>query len=145
MAKLDLKVFAINSQSRDEALRLRNEELWVTAHTIPNVIIAGPEQLKSKEYEKSLCNEDFYKHCCGLGFDEVHLLNVWGVSFRKDFLQMGFVKARLPNAHNPWILTTATLRDGRPADNVYELLGMQPGHFHLICRSNLRPEIQILF
>jgi len=48
MAKLDLKVFAINSQSRDEALRLRNEELWVTARTIPNVIFAGPEQLKSR-------------------------------------------------------------------------------------------------
>lgn len=69
---------AINSESWDEAQRLQNEELWVMAQTKPNVIIAGPEQLKSMEFEKSLCDTELCDRSCGMGFDEVHLLNVWG-------------------------------------------------------------------
>ncbi|KAJ7730049.1 hypothetical protein B0H14DRAFT_2158879, partial [Mycena olivaceomarginata] len=65
--------------------------------------------------------------------------------FRQDFLQMGWVKARMSERPNPWILTTATLRHGAPYDNVVELLGLIPGQFHVIRRSNLRPDVQILF
>jgi superfamily II DNA helicase RecQ len=82
---------------------------------------------------------------CGLGFDEVHLLNVWGPRFRKDFLQMGFVKARLNDTHCPWILTSATIRHGAPYDNICHLLGLRSTKLHVIRRSNYRPEIQLLF
>lgn len=136
---------AINSDTREEAMRLRNENLWVTARQSVNIILAGPEQLKSDEFEKALRDDTFYNRCCGTGFDEVHLLNTWGPQFRKDFLQVGFIKARMKEKHNPWILTTATLRAGAPYENVLKLLGLVPGRFHLIRRSNLRPEVQILF
>ncbi|KAJ6503102.1 P-loop containing nucleoside triphosphate hydrolase protein [Mycena vulgaris] len=142
MTSVGLDALAINSSTREEALRLRNEELWVTARKSVNVIIAGPEQLKSDQFEKALRDEKFFDRCCGTGFDEVHLLNTWGARFRQDFSQMGFVKARMTEKHNPWILTTATLRHGA---NVLELLGLIPGQFHIIRRSNLRPEIQLLF
>ena len=33
MAKVGLKVTAINASTRDEASRLRNEELWVIVRT----------------------------------------------------------------------------------------------------------------
>ncbi|KAJ7466377.1 P-loop containing nucleoside triphosphate hydrolase protein [Mycena latifolia] len=145
MCSFGLSALAISSNTREEALRLNNEELWLTARKSVNVILAGPEQLKSDEFEKALHEDAFYHRCCGTGFDEVHLLNTWGPDFRKDFLQMGLVKARMSEKHNPWILTTATLRHGAPYDNVLELLGLVPGQFHVICRSNLRPEVQILF
>ncbi|KAF8143637.1 P-loop containing nucleoside triphosphate hydrolase protein, partial [Mycena galopus ATCC 62051] len=103
--------------SREEAFRLRNENLWETARQNVNIIIAGPEQLKSDEFEKSLRDEKFDSRICGTGCDEVHLLNTWGRSFRLDFLQMGPLKARMKERHNPWILTTATLRDGPPYQN----------------------------
>ena len=92
MSRVGIEAIAINSSTRDEASRLREEELWVTARTHGNVIVAGPEQLKSKEFEKSVLSNEFWVQTCSLGFDEVHLLNIWGPHFRKDILQMGFVK-----------------------------------------------------
>jgi hypothetical protein len=62
-----------------------------------------------------------------------------------DFLQMGFVKARLNDAHCPWNLTSATIRDGAPFDNILHLLGLRGTPLHIIRRSNYRPEIQPLF
>lgn len=145
MSSVGLRALAINSDTRHEAQRLHQEELWVTSRKAVNVIVAGPEQLTTDEFEKSLRDKYFYDRCCGVGFDEVHLLNVWGPQFRKDFLQMGFVKACMTEKHNPWILTTATLRDGAPYRNVVQLLGLKPGQFHIIRRSNVRPDVQILF
>lgn len=58
---------------------------------------------------------------------------------------MGFVKAWFLTNHNPWIVTSATLHSGAPMDNVCELLELQWGKFHIIHRSNLCPEIQLLF
>jgi hypothetical protein len=145
MSRVGIEAIAINSSTRDEASRLREEELWVTARTHGNVIVAGPEQLKSKEFEKSVLSNEFWVRTCGLGFDEVHLLNIWGPRFRKDFLQMGFVKARLNDDHCPWILTSATIRDGIPLNNICSLLGLRSTPLHIIRRSNYRPEIQLLF
>jgi len=54
MAKVGLKVTAINSLTRDQALHLHNEELWVTARTKGDVVPAGPEQLKCAEFEKAV-------------------------------------------------------------------------------------------
>ena len=42
------------------------------------VVVAGPEQLKLKEFEQALLDDVFWARVCGLGFDKVHLLNVWG-------------------------------------------------------------------
>ena len=145
MSKVGLDVIAINSSTRDDASRHQQEELWMTACSQGNVIVAGPKQLKSKEFEKTVIDDVFWARTCGLGFDEVQLLNVWGPRFRKDFLQMGFVKAQLNDAHCPWILTSATIRDGAPFDNILHLLGLHGTPLRVIRQSNYRPEIQLLF
>ncbi|KAK7015999.1 ATP-dependent DNA helicase Q1 [Favolaschia claudopus] len=144
MRGFGLDALAINSDTRLDALRLRNEELWVTARTKPNVILTGPEQLSRSEFEKSLRDEKFFRRICGTGFDEVHLLNTWGASFRKDFQQMGFLKARMTDHHNPWILTSASVEAGDPFDSICRLLGLN-NNYHLIRRSCLRPDVRILF
>ncbi|KAJ7865756.1 hypothetical protein B0H14DRAFT_3442790 [Mycena olivaceomarginata] len=133
MRALGLNALAINAETRSEARRESKDDLWMIARTKPNVVLTGPEQLKSADFEKALRDDDFYHRICGTGFDEVHLLNTWGVTFRKDFGQMGFVKARMPDRHNPWILTSATL------------LGLHKGNYHLIRRSCARPDVQIIF
>ncbi|KAK6992374.1 hypothetical protein R3P38DRAFT_2387545, partial [Favolaschia claudopus] len=53
MRGFGLNALALNSDTRLDALPLRNEELWVTARTRPNVILTGPEQLSRSEFEKS--------------------------------------------------------------------------------------------
>ena len=93
MLRVGLRAAAINASTCNEASHIHNEELWVTAHTHINVILAGPEQLKCAEFEKAVRDDIFWARTCSLGFDEVHLLNVWCWQFRKDFLQMGFCKS----------------------------------------------------
>ncbi|KAJ7672978.1 P-loop containing nucleoside triphosphate hydrolase protein [Mycena polygramma] len=143
--KLGLKAVAINSETRLEAQRRHNHELWSRARTEPNVILTGPEQLKTAEYEKALRDDTFQARLCGTAFDEVHLLNTWGACFRKDFLQMGFVKERMSGRHNPWILASATVREGAPFQNICRLLGLEHTDFLLIRRSSARPDVQLLF
>ncbi|KAJ7108022.1 hypothetical protein C8R43DRAFT_1163484 [Mycena crocata] len=109
MVAMGLDALAINSETRSQAHTRGEEDLWILARSKPNVILTGPEQLKSADFEKALRDDEFYNRICGTGFDEVHLLNSWGVSFRKEFGQMGFVKARMDDQHNPWILTSATI------------------------------------
>ncbi|KAJ7506408.1 P-loop containing nucleoside triphosphate hydrolase protein [Mycena galericulata] len=145
MRALGLNALAINAETRSEARQDSKDDLWMIARTKPNVVLTGPEQLKSADFEKALRDDDFYHRICGTGFDEVHLLNTWGVTFRKDFGQMGFVKARMPDRHNPWILTSATVRTGQPFDSICQLLGLHKGNYHLIRRSCARPDVQIIF
>ncbi|KAJ7247722.1 hypothetical protein C8J57DRAFT_1240664 [Mycena rebaudengoi] len=88
MKRLGLKVLAINSGNPLGSAALLNEDLWTTARTHPNFVLSGPEQLKSADFEKALCDPQFFDRICRTGFNEVHLLNSWGASFHKDFQQM---------------------------------------------------------
>src|ERR1700733_15407651 len=74
-----------------------------------------------------------------------YICSMCGLHFCKDFLQMGFVKARLNDDHCPWILTSATIRDGVHLNNICSLLGLCSTLLHIICHSNYQPEIQLLF
>jgi hypothetical protein len=60
MSKVGLDVIAINSSTHDDTSRHQQEELWVTACSQGNVIIAGPEQLKSKDFEKTVIDDIFF-------------------------------------------------------------------------------------
>ncbi|KAJ7145923.1 hypothetical protein C8R44DRAFT_535965, partial [Mycena epipterygia] len=86
----------------------------------------------------------FQEQFCRTRFDEVHLLNSWGVSFQKEFLQMGFVHACMTRSHNPWILMSATVHEGAPF-NICEFLGLDDTNFHLIQCSFTHPDVQMLF
>ena len=115
---------AINASTRNEASHIHNEELWVTAHTHINVILAGPEQLKCAEFEKAVRDNIFWARTCGLGFNEVG-----------SFAKTGFVKAHLNDTHCPWILTSATICRGAPYNNICHLLGLRSTRLHVIQRS----------
>jgi len=80
---------------------------------------------------------------CVIAVDEVHLLNIWGASWRKAFCQIGWVQARFSDV--VLIALTATMHGGKHIRSVCEFLGLQRGQFHLIRRSNTRLDIQILF
>ncbi|KAJ7459210.1 hypothetical protein FB451DRAFT_1046171, partial [Mycena latifolia] len=49
-----------------------------SVHTKPNVVLTGPEQLKSANFEKALGDDALFNCICSTGFDKVHLLNLWG-------------------------------------------------------------------
>ena len=76
--------------------------------------------------------------------DEEHLCLSWGKRFRTAFNDLGFNRDRIP-ANVPLILTTATLAAGRDTDEILRLFSLEPGGYHLIRHSNIRPDIELLF
>ncbi|KAJ7891464.1 P-loop containing nucleoside triphosphate hydrolase protein [Mycena leptocephala] len=101
--------------------------------------------LISKGFQDLLKFEPFYDRVYVLGVDEIHLLSLWGLAFRKAFTQIGFMRARF-RAGIPIIGVTATLlSDPKVSDAIFDFLGVNRGEFYLLRRSNARHDIQILF
>lgn len=144
MAKLGITALMINAESVASA-RLQKEDLWVKARQGISMLILGPEQLISKGFQDLLKHEAFFDRVCALGVDEIHLLVMWGLAFRKAFSQIGFMRARF-RPGIPMIGLTATLLDDtKVADAVFNMLGVNRGEFYFIRRSNARHDIQLLF
>jgi superfamily II DNA helicase RecQ len=143
MEKFGLKCMVINSDTIHEA-QLRGEDIWEKAVTEPNILFMAPEQLVSPGFN-ALTKEDgeFAARVCAIAVDEAHLLNTWGKGWRKHFRQIGWVRAQFSDV--VLVAMTATMREGRAMESVCQFLGLHQGRFHLIRRSNARPDIQILF
>ena len=107
------------------------------------VLLLSPEQLISKQLERLVNDSEFRKRVCLLAVDEAHLLDTWGNSFRKAYLQIEFMRARFESAM-VMIAMTATLLPGEQTERVRKFIGLRDNH-HTVQRSNRRPEIQLLF
>ncbi|KAF9035142.1 P-loop containing nucleoside triphosphate hydrolase protein, partial [Panaeolus papilionaceus] len=147
MQKFGLEVVVVNS---DEVLSRRKQkgDLWSECVERFDVILISPEELVSLNFNQLLANSIFFSRVCRFGVDEAHLINTWGKTFRTAFKQLGFMRVRLPSRNQkftPLITTSATIREGQPKDNICKVLGLREGSYHLIRRSNLRHDIQLLF
>ncbi|KAH9931748.1 P-loop containing nucleoside triphosphate hydrolase protein [Amylocystis lapponica] len=139
-----LSTLAINADTMEKA-RHEGRNLWEEACT-PNIaaLLLAPEQLKSKGFERLLANKDSASRIIAMGVDEVHLLVSWGAQFRPVFRQIGNVRLRLPGLA-VLIGLTATLRPGPHVQAACGFLGLRPGAFHYIRRSNARHDIRLIF
>lgn len=144
MAKLGVPALTINSDTV-AAARIRKEDLWIRARAGIAMLILGPEQLISQGFRDLLAFEPFYNRVCALGVDEIHLLVYWGQTFRKAFLQIGFMRSRLRPGIPIIGLTASLLADLKVQNTIFALLGVNRGEFYLIRRSNARHDIQFLF
>ena len=120
-----------------------NMNLYKEILTGATIVLVSPEQLLSQRFEVAISDKDFAKRVCMMAIDEVHLLNTWGKSFRKLYLQVGWARARLKNAV-PLIATTATLQGGKNTEDICTFLGLQR-NLHVIRRSNIRRDFRIIF
>ncbi|KAJ3964465.1 P-loop containing nucleoside triphosphate hydrolase protein [Lentinula raphanica] len=146
LACINLNVLVINKETKDKAILQGLPDLWTTAvnDTTISILLLSPEQLTSDEFNKILKNDTFCARLYALSIDELHLLLTWGKSFRKCFQQIGFVRSRLPD--NIVLMgLTATMRGGTALKSVCQGLGLRNGDYHLIRRSNQRPDIELIF
>ena len=133
-----LTTVVINAETPDRS------HMWTKAsESGPRVLLLSPEQLISKQFEKLVNDLGFRKRVCLLAVDEAHLLDTWGNSFRKAYLQIEFMRARFEPAL-VMIAMTATLLPGEQTERVRKFIGLRDNH-HTVQRSNRRPEIQLLF
>ncbi|KAJ7921903.1 hypothetical protein B0H13DRAFT_1866326 [Mycena leptocephala] len=127
MAKMGIRALMINADTVASA-RIRGEDLWMNPRKGISMLILGPEQLISKGFQDLLKFEPFYDRVCVLGVDEIHLLSLWGLAFRKAFMQIGFMRARF-RAGIPIIGVTATLlSDPKVSDAIFDFLGVNRGN-----------------
>ncbi|KII90823.1 hypothetical protein PLICRDRAFT_547294 [Plicaturopsis crispa FD-325 SS-3] len=138
-----LTALAITRNTLDEA-RKDGKNLWAKAESDTTVILVTPEMLTSKGFEQLLRQKKFQERAFALVVDEVHLMNSWGVGFRPSFLEVGNMRARFSSSV-VLLALTATMRTGQPTKSICQFLGLHEGRFHLIRRSNIRHDVQILF
>ena len=118
-------------------------DMWTRAgESGSRVLLLSPEQLISKRLEKLVNNSGFRKRVCLLAVDEVHLLDTWGTSFRKAYHQISFIRAHFESVL-VMIAMTATLLPGKQTERVCKFIALQD--YHIVQRSNCRPEIQLIF
>lgn len=137
-----IAALAINS-NRISAAREVGIDLWIKARVDVSILCLSPEQLISKGFADLLEHKPFADRYCILGVDEIHLLYSWGQSFRLSLKEIKYVRARGPS-RVVMCGVSATVADGEVMDTVCDFLGFRPGKFHLIRRSNARPDVQLL-
>lgn len=147
MAKLGLKTLVINSDTYTAA-QMNNQDLWKLAQVDVTMLLLSPEELRNQGFSRLLDVQKFSNRLVFMGVDEIHLLYWWGKSFRPSFRQLGHIRARLPlrgGVRLPLVALTATLRVGEPLECIENTLGLVPGQYRLIRRSNVRHDIQLIF
>lgn len=111
MTSLGLNTVVINADTCVQA-RQDNINLWIDARDKHTMILMSPEELISRDFAQLLGVKDFFERLCMLGVDEVHLLHVWGKSFRLAYQQIGLVRSRMPlqkGQFTPLVAISATL------------------------------------
>jgi superfamily II DNA helicase RecQ len=107
------------------------------------VVCVDPEHLRSKDWQTISEWPEFRSCILFTVIDEVHLINEWGLDFRISFKMIGlFVRGRLPPTSV--VALSATLAPGKDTNEVCKSLGLYGNSFHLIRRSNERPNVQLI-
>ncbi|KAF8193656.1 P-loop containing nucleoside triphosphate hydrolase protein [Pholiota molesta] len=133
---------AINSVTKEEAAN-KDINIWKQVEAETDVILVSPEMIKTPGFQYLVNSKAFCNRLFAICFDEVHLLNSWGLAFRTDFQQIAFLRKRFLR---PVVLfgTTATLRIGLPMKTILGFLGFNEDNFILHRRSNARPDIKLI-
>ncbi|KAF6746698.1 P-loop containing nucleoside triphosphate hydrolase protein, partial [Ephemerocybe angulata] len=148
LERVGLDAVVLNGDTLKGARRGR-DSLWHECRKHHSMILISPEELLNPACRDLFDSKEFKARICRLGIDEVHLIYSWGTrtSFRSSFIELGHIRSRLPSFDRrfiPIIATSATIREGRPKEAICNVLGLKSGEYHLLRRSNLRNDIQII-
>ncbi|KAF8163033.1 hypothetical protein B0H34DRAFT_672130 [Crassisporium funariophilum] len=126
---------AVNSVTKEEAAN-KDINIWKQVEAKTNVILVSLEMIKTPGFQYLVNSKAFCNRLFAICFDEVHLLNSWGLAFQTDFQQIAFLRKQFLR---PIVLfgTTATLRIGLPMKTILGFLGFNADNFILQHRSNL--------
>ena len=93
-----------------------------------DVIGMGPEMMQMAPIAHLLQSKRFCKRLGFIFIDEVHLIDEWGRTFRKDFLRLAKLRSRV-NTDVTFLSMSATLHDDNRR-KIQRLLGFAAGQFH---------------
>ncbi|KAG0704641.1 P-loop containing nucleoside triphosphate hydrolase protein [Suillus ampliporus] len=142
MTRASLTNIVINGDTVDEA-RKCGRDLFKEALSGISIVLLSPKQLRSAGFRMVLDHPKFINRLSMMAVDETHLLDLWGLSFRPAYTELGWMRAQLER-HVPVFAVTATMQRDSEI-RVTQFLGFHPGEHHVIRHSNLRHDVQIIF
>ncbi|KAK6985233.1 P-loop containing nucleoside triphosphate hydrolase protein [Favolaschia claudopus] len=145
LSKLGIHGFAYCRESLADARRAGNDlTSLIKSGTKWQVICVDPEHLQDKEWRVISDSPVFRSKLLFAAVDEVHLIREWGADFCIAFNTIGlFFRGRFPPS-TAIVALSATLAPGPETSAICNSLGLFPGAFHLIRRSNERPNVQLV-
>ncbi|KAJ7635589.1 P-loop containing nucleoside triphosphate hydrolase protein [Mycena polygramma] len=146
LQKMGISAFAYSHDNLVEARRNGKDLASVIKEcSTYQVIFVDPEHLSGKEWRIISEWPTFRSSILFFAVDEVHLIKEWGIDFRPCFKLIGlWARGCLPPSTSILGLS-ATLAPGKDTTNICKSLGFYGASFHLVRRSNERPNIQFIF
>ena len=108
------------------------------------VVCVDPEHLHDKEWREITESPTFQSNVLFGCIDKVHLINVWGLSFRTAFTTIAALLHGQFHASMSVVGLTATLEPGPSTISVCKSLGFFEGNFEFIRRSNKHTNTQFI-
>ncbi|KAI0082973.1 P-loop containing nucleoside triphosphate hydrolase protein, partial [Irpex rosettiformis] len=145
LKQLDIPAVAINHDSLNKASSsLPPRDLWAEVRNgAANIILLSPEMLLSKNFKKFIQCDSVRARLALFCVDECHLVDEWGLDFRKAYGQISDTIPWLPTWTTRCGLT-ATLEPGRQTQAVTRALGFHDGNFFLNRRDCERYNINVV-
>ena len=141
MKAFGLTAVAVNSTTKSE-VDAEGGNIWKNIELETTVILISPEMLSTPGFGTLINSKVFQARLFAIAVDEVHLLWTWGEEFRPAYRQIGFIRARFSKRVR-MLAMTATLQK-KNMSSICNLLGMNET-YHLLRRSNARPDIRLVF
>ena len=141
MKAFGLTAVAVNSTTKSE-VDAEGGNIWKHVESETTVILISPEMLSTPGFGTLINSKIFQARLFAIAVDEVHLLWTWGEEFRPAYRQIGFIRARFSKRVR-MLAMTATLQK-KNMSSICNLLGMNET-YHLVRRSNARPDIRLVF
>ncbi|KAH7903826.1 P-loop containing nucleoside triphosphate hydrolase protein, partial [Hygrophoropsis aurantiaca] len=132
--KMNLTAIVVNGETYNSKL---HQELGARKH---QVIVTSPEMcLKHEQFRQISSCPKFARKIAAIIVDEGHCISQWGDKFREDYMQLGALRAFVPN-HVPFLVTSATLP---PAvlSQVHAVLQFQPSTTYQLNLGTDRPNL----
>ncbi|KAL0564999.1 hypothetical protein V5O48_017033, partial [Marasmius crinis-equi] len=144
LEQFHIKAFAYTHENVSDVKRAGRKVVEEITECSFQVICVDPEHLCDPEWWKILNSSKFRSNVVFACAEECHLVNEWGLTFRPAFQNIGAIfTSRLPS-HVAKFALTATLQPGPPTTSVCNSLGFSGPTFHIIRRSNARPNTKIV-
>ncbi|THH07258.1 hypothetical protein EW146_g9375 [Bondarzewia mesenterica] len=143
MKRMRVSAVSLDKETIAEAKKRGEELLRNVQRCLYSMVIVSPERLTSPQFDNILRTSTFRNSIVLYVIDEAHIVIPWGSDFRKAYLQICWVRARL-RAGIPVLAMTAT-SSTRSQGDLLRLLGFRAGSYKSIRRTCERPNMRIVF
>lgn len=135
-----IRAIAIHHDSLEAAVKARRD-VWGELENLEwELLIVGPEMLSNSRIRELMRSAPFRSTVGFVVIDEVHLVSLWGETFREDYNRITQLRSLLPSDVT-WLAMSATVEATHERPKLQAFLGFKSRYFHDVRIAVDRPEI----